>query len=46
MRSALLVSVISLALLSLLGWARNEGPRSTRRQIEPVGVDEETLLFV
>ncbi|UCF18244.1 MAG: hypothetical protein JSU87_09785 [Gemmatimonadota bacterium] len=46
MRSALLVSVLSLALLSLLGWARNEAPRPAPRQIEPVGADDEALLFV
>ena len=46
MRSALLLSVISIALLSLLGWARNEAPRSADRQIEPSGVDEESALFV
>ena len=46
MRSALLLSVISVALLSLFSWARHEAPQSADREIELGGVDEESALFV
>jgi len=47
MRSAaFMVSVVSVALLSLLGWARYESHRPSGSALEPHPGEDESILFV
>jgi hypothetical protein len=46
MRSAFLLSVVSFALLGLLGWVRHETNRPTTSEYRSASVDEEAELFV
>jgi 7,8-dihydro-6-hydroxymethylpterin-pyrophosphokinase len=46
MRSALLFSVLSVALLSLVGWVRNEADQPATLDLDLLPVDEELELFV
>ena len=46
MRSALLLSVVSVALLGLFGWVRHESHRPADPQIQSNSTDDELALFV
>ena len=46
MRSAFLLSVVSVAILSLFGWVRHEPERTQDAQVQDVPADEEAYLFV
>ncbi len=46
MRSALLLSIISLALLSVVGWVRHESQRPAIVGVEEAAAEDELVLFV
>ncbi|UCC72990.1 MAG: hypothetical protein JSV86_22020 [Gemmatimonadota bacterium] len=46
MRSALLLSIISLALLGLFGLAKHDRPRSAERSPDAIVEEDESTLFV
>ncbi len=46
MRSALLLSIISLALLSVVGWVCHESQRPATVDVEGATAEDELVLFV
>ncbi|UCC84159.1 MAG: hypothetical protein JSW46_04310 [Gemmatimonadota bacterium] len=46
MRSSLLLSIISLALLGLLGWAKHDRARSDEARADTVVEGDEFSLFI
>ncbi|UCC49213.1 MAG: hypothetical protein JSV41_03255 [Gemmatimonadota bacterium] len=46
MRSALLLSIISLALLSVVGWVCHESQRFAIVDVEEATAEDELVLFV
>jgi hypothetical protein len=46
MRSALLLSIVSIVLLGLIGWMRHDSPRSSRWDGREVRSEDDALLFV
>jgi hypothetical protein len=46
MRSALLLSIISVALLGLLGWVRQDRARSAEPRVDTVLEGDDPTLFV
>jgi hypothetical protein len=46
MRSALLLSVVSAALLGILGWVRHESHRNAAPKVEAISSDDDFALFV
>jgi hypothetical protein len=46
MKSSLLLSIISIALLGLLGWARQDRARSDEARADTVVEGEDISLFI
>lgn len=46
MRSAVLFSIISLALLSFVGWVRHDSQRSAMLDFDEAASEDELVLFI
>ena len=46
MRSTLLLTILSIALLSFVGWARHERARSAGPPADVIRSEDDSILFV